>query len=315
MQSSERVDDHMEPLKELERLRDLFHSKETENSVSSLQDLEFTVHVKQNDGTLLNKEATAFLTNIVQHFDDLKIAFPKVAFNGIMDFVCSLDTGEKVLIEMQITPHDYWDERALAYVAAIYGRQLRKGGDSKKIKRVIGINILGGGKDQTVHWSDTPDQLVRHYKMTEQLHKEARIMEGMEIIQYSIMNAPIHLENQKTKDWLTLFQKAQFMTEEEVLATIKTPAVLQAFERIKYDNLPSEVREEYEKQDLEYDRISKYTNSERAAGEAIGKEEGIAIGESKKAMEMALCLLENGIPISLIVTASGLSEEEIRSLP
>ncbi|MES2198854.1 MAG: hypothetical protein V4489_01630, partial [Chlamydiota bacterium] len=41
---------------------------------------------------------------------------------------------------------------------------------------------------------------------------------------------------------------------------------------------------------------------------------GIAEGEAKKAREMALCLLENGIPISLAVTASGLSEEEIRSL-
>ncbi|MES2199930.1 MAG: transposase, partial [Chlamydiota bacterium] len=45
-----------------------------------------------------------------------------------------------------------------------------------------------------------------------------------------------------------------------------------------------------------------------------GIAEGEAKGEAKKAREMALCLLENGIPISLVVTASGLSEEEIRSL-
>ena len=44
------------------------------------------------------------------------------------------------------------------------------------------------------------------------------------------------------------------------------------------------------------------------------KAEGLVEGESKKAREVALCLLENSISISLIVTASGLSEEEIRSL-
>lgn len=99
IQSSERIDDHMHPLKELELLRDLFHSKETENSVNSLQESEFSVQIKQADGTILNKEATSFLHNIVQQFDDLKLAFPKVTYNGTMDFVCRLDTGENVLVD------------------------------------------------------------------------------------------------------------------------------------------------------------------------------------------------------------------------
>ena len=55
---------------------------------------------------MLSKEATAFLLSIVQQFDDLKLAFPKVAYNGTMDFVCKLDTGENVLVEMQIIPYD-----------------------------------------------------------------------------------------------------------------------------------------------------------------------------------------------------------------
>ena len=50
----------MHPLKELELLRDLFHSKETENSVNPLQKSKFFIHIKQADGMLLNKEATSF---------------------------------------------------------------------------------------------------------------------------------------------------------------------------------------------------------------------------------------------------------------
>ena len=349
IRSSERIDEHMQPLKELELLRDLFHSKETGDSVNSLQDLEFAVHIKQKDGTLLNENATTFLRNIVQQFDDLKLAFPKVIYNGAMDFVCRLDTGENVLVEMQIIPYDYWDQRALAYVAAVYGKQLRRGGNWKDIKRIIGINILGGGKDQVTHWKETPDQFVRHYKMTEQLHKETRIMDGMEIIQYSIMNAPKDLKNQETKDWLTLFQRAQFMTEEEVQSTIKTPAVLQAFERIKYDNLPSDVRAAFEKEDEEYNRISEYTKSEREEGEAKGRAEEKANAELEKAellakaelekaellakaelekaelltkaklekisttKEIAHNLYKQGVPISVIINTTNLSKEEIES--
>jgi hypothetical protein len=57
-------------------------------------------------------------------------------------------------------------------VAAFYGNQLRRG-DKKKweqhIKKVIGINILGGGKDDKV---------------------SKRYIDGIELIQYSIMSAP-----------------------------------------------------------------------------------------------------------------------------
>ena len=338
IKSSERIDDHMLPLKELELLRNFFHSQETENSVNSLHASEFAVHIKQADGTLLNEEATTFLHNIVEQFDDLKLAFPKVAYNGILDFVCRLDTGENVLVEMQIIPYDYWDQRALAYVAAVYSRQLRKGGNWKDIKRVIGLNILGGGKDQIGHWKDTPDQFVRHYKMTEQLHKGARVMDGMEIIQYSIMNSPKDIESQETKDWLTLFKRAQFMTEEDVQSTIKTPAVLQAFERIKYDKLPSDVREEYKKEDEEYNRISEYTKLEREEGKAEGraeeqakakleKEELRAKAELEKeelrakaqleknlmTKEMARKLYKEGVPLSVIVNITNLPIEEIKS--
>jgi hypothetical protein len=38
------------------------------------------------------------------------------------------------------------------------------------------------------------------------------------------------------------------MTEQEVQETIKTPAVLKAFEMIKLSNLPPDVREAYEKE-------------------------------------------------------------------
>ena len=40
------------------------------------------------------------------------------------------------------------------------------------------------------------------------------------------MNAPKTIENQETKDWLNLYQRAHLMTEKEVQATIKTPASL-----------------------------------------------------------------------------------------
>ncbi|MES2198752.1 MAG: PD-(D/E)XK nuclease family transposase, partial [Chlamydiota bacterium] len=222
IESSIRIDDHMNPLKELQLLRDLLHEEKNNQCYNLLKgNSDFSVHLKKTDKIEPCQESTEFIRAIINQFDDLKIAFPKVEYDGTMDFVCRLDTGDNILIEMQIIPYNHWDQRALAYVAALYGRQIRKGGKWDDIKRIIGINILGGGKDQTVHWEDTPDQFVRHYKLTEQLHPDKRIMDGIEIIQYSIMNAPKTIENQETKDWLTYFQRAHLMTEKEVQETIK----------------------------------------------------------------------------------------------
>ena len=196
IQSSIRIDDHMNPLKELQVLRDLFHDEKNVKQSDFLKgNPDFSVYVNKNDEIKPCHESTEFIRALINQFDDLRIAFPKVEFDGTMDFVCKLDTGDNVLIEMQIIPYNHWDQRALAYVAALYGRQIRKGGKWDEIKQIIGINILGGGKDQTAHWKDTPDQFVRHYKFTEHLHPEKRIMEVIEIIQYSIMNAPKTIEN------------------------------------------------------------------------------------------------------------------------
>jgi hypothetical protein len=49
-------------------------------------------------------------------------------------------------------------------------------------------------------------------------------------------------------DWLIFFSEASQMTEEEVKSRITTPAVLNAFERIKLSNLPPDVREAYEEE-------------------------------------------------------------------
>jgi predicted transposase/invertase (TIGR01784 family) len=308
IKSSERIDEHINPVKEMQLIRDFLHSKETGDCMDMLaEDLDFLVNVKKKDISTPCQTSTRVFQGLVKYFSDLKSAFPKAEYNGVMDFVCKLDTGDSVLVEMQVMPHDNWDQRALTYVAALYAKQIRQGGDWKKIKKVIGINILGGGKNQVAHWTESPEQFV-------QLHPERKIMEGIEIIQYSIMNAPKNIEDQETKDWLTYFQKAHLMTEKEVLATIKTPAVLEAFKTAKYDLLPSEVRDQYIKEDKSYSSISIYAKQREDKGRTEGFTEGIAKGRAEEKKEVACNLLKIGIDPSAISQATGLSEEEILSL-
>lgn len=283
--SSERLDEHMNPIQSLQLLRTFLHSKEAERVVKDLTAVsDFAVSRKNPITHKLekDKEATAFLHGMVSRFEEIKRSFPQERYDGTMDFVCQL-AGDRgyALVEMQVIPQNYWDRRALAYVAAFYGNQLFKGGEWKHIRRVIGINILGGGKDDTAHWVKTPQQFMRHYKVQEQLHNPTHYIDGIELIQYSVMNAPKTLPDKEKQDWITFFKRGHHMSEEQVKKEITTPAVLEAFKRAQIKLLPDQVRETYEAEDKEYDRYSQHTASLVQEGRQEGAVEAV-VGLIKK---------------------------------
>ncbi len=322
VKSSERLDDHMNPLQELQLLRDAIHDSETTKLVTSLKEEKPKVEVHIADS--YHEKASELLKALLLHFEDIKYSFPKPKFDGKMDFVCRLDTGEYALVEMQIWPENQWDDRALAYVAAFYGYQLRKGSSWKDIRKVIGLNILGGGKDDCKHWPDTPNQYMRHYKLQEQLHKEdpPRCMDGLDIIQYSLANVPKNVDTQEQKDWLLFFKNAHNMTEEDVKREIKTTAVLKAFERARLISLPDAIKVNYDAEDVQYENLSEYIEEREAKkkaegiaeGMTEGIAEGIARGKAEEKLSLVLELYHEGCDIQMISRITKLPTDTIKEL-
>jgi hypothetical protein len=101
------------------------------------------------------------------YFDDLNRSFPKQSFDRTMDFVCRLSSDEYAMVEMQVILSSDWYVRALAYMCAFFGNQLRRGEEWKDIKCVVGINILGGGKGKLGDWVETPAEYQQHYKTSQ----------------------------------------------------------------------------------------------------------------------------------------------------
>jgi predicted transposase/invertase (TIGR01784 family) len=268
--SATRIDDHMNPLQELENLRQLINDKKTVDAAKSVKKEDEITVVCEEKGwqPVFHTPLTKFVKNLLPYFDDLRRACPKQRYDGTMDFVCELSSGEYAMVEMRVIPHNHWDRRALAYVAAFYAQQMKRGSKWTDIKRVIGINILGGGKDKVEHWKDAPTEHTRHYKLQEQLNTPSRYIDGIEIIQYSMMHVS---DNKEKLDWFTFFKKAQNMTEEDVQEKISTPAVLEAFEMARLDSLPEAVREMYSSEESEYDRYSIHTQELVEKGRAEGR--------------------------------------------
>jgi predicted transposase/invertase (TIGR01784 family) len=226
-----------------------------------------------------------------------------------MDFVCRLQTGEYALVETQIVRQDFWDMRALAYIAAFYGKQIRKGGEWKDIKKVIGINILGGGIDTQNPWKDAPDEYLRHYRVQEQINRGPRFIEGLELYQYSLANIQQNTLTDEQRDWLIFLRDGHKKTEADV-EQIKTPSVRRAFERAKLNRLTQAQLEAYESEDVQFRRITLLMKEEREEGKA----EGLAEGEQKTKRVVAIEMLSDNEPDSKIIKYAKISSAELAEL-
>ncbi len=116
------------------------------------------------------------------------------------------------------------------------------------------------------------------------------------------------------------------MNEEEVAAEIKTPAVLQAFEKAKISQLPAEVRASYEAEDDDFDRYSQHTAEQiskatttaqiegKLEGKVEGKLEGKVEGKLEGKLEVAQMMMKAGRPLNEIQEYTGLSSAEIEGI-
>jgi len=98
-----------------------------------------------------------------------------------------------------------------------------------------------------------------------------RYIDGMELVQYSIMNAPDNaLPVSEKQDWITFFKRGHLM------------------------------------KNLEFDRYSDHTNKIVRQG-VRGVRKGVREGEHKKASEIARKMLVRGRPLEEIDEDSGLT--------
>jgi predicted transposase/invertase (TIGR01784 family) len=201
----------------------------------------------------LQDRCLKLLKDVCEVFDVLAKAVPQEKREGKMDFACRLSGGEYALIEMQLARYTDFDMRALAYAGYTFGNQLHQGEDWPKLKKVIGISILGGGlRPDKAHWNwaNTPEQCVQHYCFQEQLHQPSQYLDGIELIQYCLINNPEnHNYTQLQKDRVTLLTGAHNMQEHTIKEIIQTEKVRDLFEIVKINQMDKESRDMYRTED------------------------------------------------------------------
>ncbi|AWV36519.1 hypothetical protein CD191_01015 [Paenibacillus odorifer] len=217
---------------------------------------------------------------------------------SIFDVYAKTSEGKLIDIEMQLFNKYDIEKRTLFYWSKRYASQLSEGEKYSELKKCVTINILNYSflKNEQYHnvfhlredrtGISLIDDIEAHFLELPKLDERSVPSEG------GLINWLLFLKGADTSHW-------------EVLK-MNEPGLEKAMDTLQYLSQDSDARRLYEAR-------QKYLHDEASMIEGA-KSAGIAEGVSKGKREVARNLLAMGMDHAAVAKATGLSEDEIRSI-
>ena len=222
---------------------------------------------------------------------------------GILDVRILMNNKMEIDIEIQLSELKVWADRSLFYLSKMYVEQIKAGEKYNVFKRCVSISIL----DFTLF--EDIDDFYSCFHIRED-NRHTLYTDKMEFHVLELSKLPKELK-EDTSDILLLakFINAEAKEEFDMLAT-KNPYIESAYEQLQIISQDKKKRLEYEAREK---AIRDY-NQMMFEAEERGEKRGIEQGQYQKAIIIAKNLLSMALPLSAIIQATGLSEEEIKKL-
>lgn len=233
---------------------------------------------------------------------------------SIFDIWAKSADGKLINIEMQLFNKYDIEKRTLYYWSKRYAGQLQVSGKYTDLKKCVTINIL--------NYKVLPNE---HPHSVFHLREDATGMpltDDIEIhfLELPKLNQPAVPGQGGLVNWL-LFLKGINHSDWEVLL-MNEPALRKAMETLEFLSQDSEARRKYEdRQKFLLDEASQRDGAQRegfakgiAEGREVGRTEGRAEGELEAKLEIAKNLLAMGMDLPSVMKATGLTEEELKSI-
>ncbi len=213
----------------------------------------------------------------------------------ILDIKAVDHRGVTFIVEMQVKDNPCFDKRALYYTAKAFTGQIKKGEDYPKLDQVIFIGILDFNS------FDGDNYLTRHLILNkETLQQELRDFEFnfIELRKFNKQEAELESIIEK---WVYFIKNSGNLTMIPKSAEA-IPELKEAYRQATMNTWSQEELEVYE-----YWQI-------RDAADRYGLEEQFDKGKLEGKLEVAHNMKAVGIAVSVIMQATGLSQEEIEGL-
>ena len=300
------------------------NSKKGENKMSGRYINPYTdFGFKYLFGTEPNKDITLELVNaLLQGKEVIKsltllpteqLGDTKDDRRSVFDIYCENEQGDKIIIEMQKADQQWFKDRSVYYSSFPIRQQGEKGQWRFGLKAVYTIGILDFVFDE-----DKDDQ--------EYYHHVVKLMDVEKKTVFYDKLTYIYLEMpkfQKTEDELVTMTDKWLYALKHLPDLLERPKALQDrifkkfFDVAEIAALSKEEYAKYwESEKVYYDNDGAIRTAE-AKGLAKGRAEGLAEGEAKRAEERmanAKALLDNDVPLEVIVKSLHLTDDEVAML-
>ena len=228
----------------------------------------------------------------------------------IADVKCTDAHGRVFIVEMQIDWTDTFKQRLLFGTSQAIVKQLEKGESYKLLQPVYGLGIVADVFDK-----DAPDW-YHHYQLVKRGDGTNDVIEHLQLVFIELPKFPVQstADKQLRLLWLRFLREIDEKTINVAQELLDIPEISEAVvlaEESAYTLGELNAYESY----WDAVRIEKTLIEDNyEKGKIEGKAEGIAEGIEKGKIEVAKSLISQGIDLSIVSTASGLSAEELSKL-
>ena len=227
--------------------------------------------------------------------------------SSMLDLLCVTNDGTHVNIEVQVQNQHNMAQRSLYYWAKLYQSSLRKNQDYSTLRKTVAINLLA--------YSFLPQKGFHNVYGLYDSAKTHRLTDDIELHFLELPKVRRQdLRSMRQLDKWMAFMNNKLSNEEMEELAMSEAAIGTAWDAIDEYLQDMNRRRRYEaKEKYERDYVTNMRGS-REEGWKEGRKEGRKEGLRLGAQRTALNLLRMNLPMETVITASELSEEDVRAL-
>jgi predicted transposase/invertase (TIGR01784 family) len=227
---------------------------------------------------------------------------PSISFDrkAIFDIHCQSITGETFIVEMQKAKLNFFKDRSLFYTTFPIREQAKRGEWDFKLSPIYMIAVLDFQYDE----KEERQKFLRSVNLKDQ---DGEVF--YEKLVFKFIQMPLF---KKSEDELeTHFDKWIYFLKnlesfDKIPDILKETVFEKAFHEAELANMTSDQYEQYQESLMTYVEVKEVIKT--------AENDGIEIGEKKKAIEIAKELKRLRVDVEIIIQSTGLSKSEIEKL-
>jgi predicted transposase/invertase (TIGR01784 family) len=230
--------------------------------------------------------------------------------NSVVDVRCYDQVGRQFIVEMQMEWNESFKKRVVLNASKAVVRQLKKREDFKLVHPVYSLNLIND-----IGFDAGPDEFYHDYAIVNVEHTD-RIIEGLRFVFIELpkFHPKTISEKKMAVLWLRFLTEIDEKTEAaptELLENAETSKALSIVEKSAFSDAQLYAYEQF------WDAVyveKALIEGGYEKGLAEGEEKGEAKGRTKERLANAKALIENNVPLEVIVKSLGLTDQEAATL-